>query len=123
MNTQLTAGAQEMDKRRPAGQAIVVAALAMVAIVGGMGLIIDGGNAFAQQRMTQAGNDAVSEGGATVINQHDANPTLVPPAGTWDAQVESAILANATNNSIIIICTQLHANKPDGTCGLYFSKW
>ncbi len=109
-----------MSRKRHAGQAIVVAALAMVAVVGGMGLIIDGGNAFAQQRMTQAGNDAAAEAGATVLNQHDANPAVVPPAGTWDAQVASAISATAANNAINIdiayytdICGTLL--RPDGT--------
>ena len=91
-----------MRTRRPAGQVIVVFALAIVAVVAGMGLIIDGGNAFAQQRITQSGNDASAEAGATVINQHDANPTSVPPAGTWDAQVAAAIAATAANNNVTV---------------------
>ena len=109
-----------MKRRRASGQALVVAALAMVAIVAGMGLVIDGGNAFAQQRITQAGNDAAAEGGATVINQHDVNPALVPPAGTWDAQVAFAISTNAGYNGVIVdvsyytdICGTLL--RPDGT--------
>lgn len=91
-----------MTRRRPAGQALVMVALAMIAIIGGMGLVIDGGNAFAQQRISQAGNDAASEAGATVLNQHDANPTTVPPAGNWDDQVASAIAATAANNAIVV---------------------
>src|SRR6185436_19828059 len=113
-------GDPAMKRRRASGQALVVAALAMVAIVAGMGLVIDGGNAFAQQRITQAGNDAAAEGGATVINQHDVNPALVPPAGTWDAQVAFAISTNAGYNGVIVdvsyytdICGTLL--RPDGT--------
>jgi hypothetical protein len=101
-----------------AGQALVVMAIAMVAIIAGVGLIIDGGNAWAQQRITQAGNDASAEAGATMINRFYAKqPT---PTGGWDAAVNQAILATATNNAITIpvayytdICGTLL--RPDGT--------
>lgn len=56
---------------RPAerGQVIVIVAMAMVAIVAGVSLVIEGGNAYAQQRVTQNGVDAVANGGATVLAQ------------------------------------------------------
>jgi Flp pilus assembly protein TadG len=49
------------------GQLIVIAALALVAIVGGVSLVIEGGNAYAQQRVVQNAADAVANGGATVL--------------------------------------------------------
>jgi hypothetical protein len=108
-------------RRRRGGQALVVFAIALIAIIGGMGLIIDGGNAWAQQRMTQAGDDASAEAGAAIINGHDASqPT---PAGGWDQAVFQAIAASATRNSIDVpvsyytdICGALL--RPDGTAAL-----
>jgi hypothetical protein len=111
---------KDMKRARTGGQALVVAVIAMIAIIAGMGLIIDGGNAFAQQRITQAANDAASEAGATVINQHDVNPTAIPPAGNWDAEVAQAVTTNAGYNDAIVdaayytdICGTLL--RPDGT--------
>ena len=49
------------------GQLIVIAALALVAIIGGVSLVIEGGNAYAQQRVVQNAADAVANGGATVL--------------------------------------------------------
>lgn len=49
------------------GQIIVVAALALVVIVGMTGLVIDGGAVFAQQRVAQNGSDAAATAGAVVI--------------------------------------------------------
>jgi len=73
-------------------------ALALLAIIAGMGLIIDGGNAWSQQRMTQAGNDAAAEAGAVVLAQ-----TLTPatePAGGWDSAVRDAVQGSAGKNAI-----------------------
>lgn len=53
--------------RRAKGQVIVIAALAMVTMVGGVALILEGGNAYAHQRSTQNAADAVANGGATVL--------------------------------------------------------
>jgi hypothetical protein len=53
--------------RRAKGQVIVIAALAMVTMVGGVALILEGGNAYAHQRETQNASDAVANGGATVL--------------------------------------------------------
>jgi hypothetical protein len=101
------------------GQALVVMVIALLAIIAGLGLIIDGGNAWAQQRITQAGNDASAEAGAVVLAQYGANPGLQPESD-WDAAVESAVTSVATDNGITIdvayytdICGTLL--RPDGT--------
>ncbi|HEX5826856.1 MAG TPA: Tad domain-containing protein [Candidatus Limnocylindrales bacterium] len=84
--------------RRDSGQALVVMVLAMLAVIAGLGLIIDGGNAWAQQRMTQAGNDASAEAGAMILAQNLAGgPT---PAGGWDAAVLAAVTTSAANNDV-----------------------
>jgi hypothetical protein len=56
-----------LERRRSGGQIIVIAALALVAIVGMVGLVIDGGALFAQQRVAQNGSDASATAGAVVI--------------------------------------------------------
>ena len=52
------------------GQTLVVVALAMVAILLGAGLVVDGGWAFAQQRQTQNAMDAAANAGAVVLVQN-----------------------------------------------------
>lgn len=55
---------QPTDGRREAGQIIVIFALALVAIIGMVGLVIDGGGAFAQRRAEQSVADVSSLAGA-----------------------------------------------------------
>ena len=56
-------------RSRPRGQILVVAVIAMISMIGGVALILDGGNAYAHQRGVQNGADAVANAGATVIAQ------------------------------------------------------
>jgi hypothetical protein len=56
--------------RRDRGQIIVIAAIAMVAIVGMTGLVIDGGSLFAQQRVAQNGADSAATAGTVVIAEN-----------------------------------------------------
>jgi hypothetical protein len=70
---------------RSPGQVIVVFAIALVALVGMVGLLIDGGTVFAQQRVAQNGADGAATAGALVIAQH-----LGPATRTGD-QVFDAI--------------------------------
>jgi hypothetical protein len=72
--------------------------IAMITIIAGTGLIVDGGNAWAQQRMTQAGNDAASEAGAVVLSERLAGAAV--PVSGWDAAVDAAIGASASKNDI-----------------------
>lgn len=78
------------------GQIIVIMALALVALLAMVALIVDGGNAFAQQRQTQNAADAAAEAGAVVLVQRMAG---VVPAKT-DADVVSAVNSAAAANGI-----------------------
>lgn len=60
---------------RSRGQIIVIAALALLVIVGMTGLVIDGGAVFAQQRAAQNGADAASTAGALVIAENLGSAT------------------------------------------------
>ncbi len=73
------------------GQTIVLFALGLVAVIAMVGLLIDGGNAYAQQRGTQNGADAAAEAGASAI----ARSLLAAAAGTapTSAQLDTSVLA------------------------------
>jgi hypothetical protein len=55
--------------RGQGGQIIVIAALTMVALVAGVSLVLEGGNAYAHQRVAQNAADSVANAGATVLAQ------------------------------------------------------
>src|SRR4026208_98714 len=63
------------SRRRQAGQVIPITALAMIALIGGVALILEGGNAYAHQRETQNGADAAANAGATVLAQYIGGTT------------------------------------------------
>ena len=52
------------------GQVLAIFAAGLLALLVAVGVVIDGGNAMAQQRDTQNGADAASEAGTTVIAQY-----------------------------------------------------
>jgi len=78
------------------GQIIVVAALALVVIVGMTGLVIDGGAVFAQQRVAQNGSDAAATAGAVVIAENLGSATDI----RTNADVYAAINAISTENGL-----------------------
>ena len=72
------------DRRRTGGergQILVIFVLAIFAIIGMVGLVLDGGSAFAQRRDEQNVADLASIAGATAYlnTQGDARPRLPPP--------------------------------------------
>jgi Putative Flp pilus-assembly TadE/G-like len=75
------------SERRPArGQILVLAVLALVAIVGMTGLIIDGSALFAQQRVAQNGSDGAATAGALVIAERLGSSTITRTnADVWTA--------------------------------------
>jgi hypothetical protein len=87
-------------RRNAAGQALVIMALAMVAVTAMVGLIIDGGNAWANQRIVQNGSDAAAEAGSVIMAERLAGATA--PGGGWEAAVATAVNASATANGITV---------------------
>ena len=75
------------------GQMLVIAALAMVAIVGMVGLVLDGGALFAQQRIAQNGADGAATAGTVVIAEYMGGATTRTNQHVYDA-VEQSTLAN-----------------------------
>ena len=82
------------SERRAGGQIIVIFTLALVAVVGMTGLLIDGGAVFAQQRVAQNSADGAATAGALVIAEH------IGPATRTGAQVYAAIDAVATSTGL-----------------------
>lgn len=77
------------------GQVIVILALALVAIVAMVALVIEGGNAFAQQRVTQNGADAAANAGAVALAQElGASGTIT------DSNVAAAVNNVADENRL-----------------------
>jgi len=97
--------------RRQSGQILVIFAVGLIALIGGIAIVVDGGNALAQQRATQNGADAVAEAGTVVIAQYLMNgssttgvtgtcPTT--PPDPWDLEVCKAVYGAAANNNVDI---------------------
>ena len=85
-----------MTQRPQGGQVIVIFGLALVAIVAMVALIVEGGNAFAQQRITQNGADAAANAGAVVLAQQ-----LGSPGTKSDADVDAAVDNVAGLNNLV----------------------
>lgn len=100
-----------LRRRRDSGQALVVMVLALVAMLAMSALVIDGGNAFVQQRTTQNGADAAAEAGAVVIAQN------LTGGGHSDAEVLAAVTASATKNNITI-SSALYTNVNGNSLGI-----
>ncbi len=77
------------------GQILVLMAVGLVAMLAAVGLIIDGGFAFTQQRANQNGTDAAATAGAIVLAQ---NVGTTPTKS--DADVLAAITGSALANGV-----------------------
>ena len=80
----------------------------LLAVVILVGLVVDGGNLWAQQRIVQNGADAAAEAGAIVLAERLAGAT--EPAGGWDARVGDRVSASATANGLTIASRLLHGH-------------
>lgn len=81
-------------RSRPHGQILVLFALGLLVMVAGVALIVEGGNAYAQQRSVQNGSDAAANAGADEIAQQLAGLTRT------DADVANAITTVSGSNTI-----------------------
>jgi hypothetical protein len=85
-------------RNRQGGQTLVLFVLALLAVISMVGLVVDGGNAYVQQRKTQNGSDAASEAGATILVR---NVMAAAAGGTVlsSAQLDAAVLAAANRSA------------------------
>jgi Flp pilus assembly protein TadG len=82
------------------GQAIIVMVGAIVLAVVLVATIVDGGNVFAQQRVTQNGVDATAEAGAVILAERLAGAD--EPSGGWDNNIAARLLQTAAANNITV---------------------
>lgn len=87
-------------RRGMRGQALVLMVVGMVAVIGAVALVIDGGNAVARQRISQNGADAAAEAGAVIMAERFAGANA--PASGWDTAVQNAVNASAAANGITV---------------------
>lgn len=85
---------QRNRRRTQGGQVLVVMAGGIIAVLAMVGLIVDGGSAFAHQREAQNGSDAAADAGAITLAQ-GINGTA--PA---DTAVLAAVNGAAANNHL-----------------------
>jgi Flp pilus assembly protein TadG len=83
---------------REGGQVLVILVVGLIFMLAMVGLIVDGGNAFAQQRNTQNGTDAAADAGALVLAQNAG----VPVPTKTDADVLAALTSTATSNHMSV---------------------
>jgi hypothetical protein len=82
------------------GQMLAIVAAAMVVILAMVGLVIDVGHAWGQERDSQNGADASAHAGAIVLLERlTGGPT---PTGGWDWAVHLAVQQSATENGITV---------------------
>jgi len=82
------------------GQVLVLVAVGLAFMLGMVGLVIDGGYAFAQQRGSQNGADAVATAGALVIAENLPFRAAGQTPPKTDADVAAAVNTAAANNSL-----------------------
>jgi len=83
--------------REEGGQALVILAVSLTALLTMSAVIVDGGNAMAQQRATQNGADAAALSGATVLVERMGG------AIRTDGQVLAAIQQSLTVNGSVLM--------------------
>jgi len=76
------------------GQILVVAVLSMISMIGGVALVLEGGNAYAHQRIVQNSADAVANAAGTVLAQRLAGATRT------DNDVAAAMNSLSTSNAL-----------------------
>jgi Flp pilus assembly protein TadG len=114
------------SERRQHGQVLVVFAVAVVALLAMTGLVVDGGNAFSQQRITQNSVDAAAEAGSVVLVQYYAGATApstgysgtCPTSTTdpWDLAVCQSVYGAGATNGVTI--NSAYYTNSDGSTNL-----
>jgi len=101
--------------RSASGQTLVLFALALVAMLSMVALVIDAGNAYAQQRRTQNGIDATAEAGAVELARR-----LIGLPGNdaqWDQRVLDAVNNTAAANAITAVTPAQYTDVDGLTLG------
>lgn len=114
-----------MDRTGERGQLLVIFALALVAIVGTVGLVIDGGSAFVQRRDQQNVVDlaAMAAGYADLAGQDPAEAarTIAAANGYTHGVGGTTVDVTVTDDDVTVGITRPHRNYFAGVLG--FASW
>lgn len=113
-------------RRDERGQALVLLALSLVGLLAMTGLVVDGGNAWAQQRQTQNASDSAAEAGTVVLAEWWAGATApstsygatcpLPTTDPWDLAVCRSVYGAGTYNNVTV--TAAYYTNSDGSQNL-----
>ena len=112
-------------RERERGQMLVIFALALIALVGMVGLIIDGGDSFLQRRDQQNVSDAAAmAAGYALVNGQD--PTAAAQAvasanGYTNGVNGTTVTVTVTSSAITVDVSKPHQNYFSGIMG--FASW
>jgi hypothetical protein len=108
-------------RSRSRGQILVLFVLALVAIIAGVGLVIDGGFTFAQRRSEQNAADLAAFAGANaLLNGQDETAAALATAadnGYTDGSGGIAVDVAATSTTVKVDITAPHSNYFAGVVG------
>lgn len=114
-----------VGRREPQrGQMLVIFALALIALVGMVGLIIDGGDSFLQRREEQNVADAAAmAAGYASVNSLDPTSAAqaVATANGYTNGVNGAVVTVNVGSTITVNVTKPHRNYFSGVLG--FGSW
>jgi hypothetical protein len=80
------------ERSRQKGQAIALLAIALAALVAGVAVVVDGGYAFAQRRVSQNAADFAAMAGTRIVGQKRVKQPVT--AGDVAAAIDAALAAN-----------------------------
>lgn len=106
-----------INKHDTRGQILVIVAGGLLVLIAFVGLVIDGGHAWGQQRNTQNGTDAAAEAGAIRLAQNLPFTVAGEMGPNTDGDVLAAVQAAADVNSVVLeeaFYTDFHGNRLPG---------
>jgi hypothetical protein len=113
------------DRTRERGQLLVIFAIALVAVVGTVGLVIDGGSTFVQRRAEQNVADAaaMAAGYAYLLGTDItvAAHTVAAANGYTDGVDNTTVTVTQSADDITVTVTRPHQNYFAGVLG--FASW
>lgn len=85
------------------GQVVVIFAVGLVALLAMTGLIIDGGRAWAEERLVQNAADAAARAGTIVMARRSAEgATSTQTAAQWGEEIRNQTYLSATTNGVTL---------------------